>query len=79
MPDLISRDAVNAEIEKINCVDYGAMDSYEAHSAVRDCLSDIQSLINEQPPVNAVPVHCGECDFGKTMVYTSMGCARIQT
>lgn len=64
MSDLISRDEITTEIEKINCVDYGSLDSYEAHSAVRYCLLDIQRLIDDAPTVDAIPVvHCKDCRF----------------
>jgi hypothetical protein len=63
MSNYISKDTLSAEIEKINCVDYGSMYSYEAHSAVRDCLSDIKDLIDDAPIVDTVPVRCEECKY----------------
>ena len=36
----------------MNCVDYGSMFSYEARSAVRDCLSDIIRIIEYLPYVS---------------------------
>ena len=35
------------KLEKINPVDYGSMGSYEAHSAVKDCLRDVDRIVNE--------------------------------
>ena len=54
MNNFINRDDLSTQIEKINCVDYGTMDSYEAHNAVRDCLYDIQNLIYNMPTAEVV-------------------------
>ncbi|MDD3142537.1 MAG: hypothetical protein PHX08_26730 [Lachnospiraceae bacterium] len=54
--NLINGDKLEEKIEEINSVDYGSMDSFEAHDAVRDCLSDIVRIIDKQPTINAVPV-----------------------
>lgn len=61
MSNFINRDDLSTEIEKINCVDYGTMDSFEAHNAVRDCLYDVQILIYSIP--TAEVVHCKDCKF----------------
>ena len=53
-------DADSLSIGEINPVDYGSMYSYEAHSAVRDCLSDIERLIDNAPIIEAVPVVHGK-------------------
>lgn len=35
------------KLEKVNPVDYGSMSSYEAHSAVKDCLRDVTEIVNQ--------------------------------
>jgi hypothetical protein len=52
MSDLIDREILLRKIEAVNCVDYGSMFSYEAHSAVLDCLSDIKYIIESIPAVS---------------------------
>ena len=49
MSQYVNVDILREQIEKINCVDYGSMFSYEAHDAVRDVLRDIEMIIDEQP------------------------------
>jgi len=49
MSDYINKDILIEKIENINCIDYGTIGSYEAHNAVRDCLSDILNLIDDIP------------------------------
>lgn len=34
-------------LEEINPVDYGSIGSYEAHSAVKDCLRDVERTVNQ--------------------------------
>ena len=34
-------------LEEINPVDYGSFWSYEAHSAVKDCLRDVDRIVNQ--------------------------------
>lgn len=66
---LIDSDKLEEKIEEINSIDYGSMDSFEAHNAVNNCLRDIVRMIDYQPVVyqpvvDAVPVvRCGECKF----------------
>lgn len=59
---LIDSDKLEEKIEEINSIDYGSMDSFEAHNAVSDCLRDIVRMIDYQPVVDAVPVvRCKGC------------------
>jgi len=52
--NLIDRDKAIENIEQINCVDYGPMFSYEAHSAVKEVLRDIIGTLESTPPVEVV-------------------------
>ena len=40
------------DIDKINYTDYGSISNYEAHSAVREVLRDIENIINNQPIIS---------------------------
>ncbi len=48
MAQYINVDILRKQIDKINCVDYGSIYSYEAHNAARDVLRDIEMIIDEQ-------------------------------
>lgn len=39
------------DIDKINYTDYGSICSYEAHSAVREVLRDVENIINNQTTI----------------------------
>lgn len=47
--DLVSRNVFLEKLRGINCTDYGSIGSYEAHSAVREVLSDIINMLENEP------------------------------
>ena len=52
--NLIDVDKAIEEIEKINCVDYGSMFSYEAHDAAREVLRDVVGVLESVPTANVM-------------------------
>lgn len=60
---LIDAEALIKKVEKINCVDYGSMFSYEAHNAAREVLQDIVTIISYAPAVDAAPVVHGRWEW----------------
>ena len=63
MKRYIDADALQEHIEKINSVDYGSMSSYEAHSAVKDCLHDVILIVESAPTADVAPVRRGEWEY----------------
>lgn len=59
MSRYIDADKFFAEINKIVPCDYGTIDSYEAHNAVRDVLCDILDKLEEQPTADVQEVKHG--------------------
>jgi hypothetical protein len=66
-------DALKEKVEKINCVDYGSMFSYEAHSAVRDVLSDIERIIDAVPTIESQRRERAAVDLLRTVDWVGSG------